>query len=462
MKRIQLFIILCVVIITYYGCRRNDLSLEDDKLVNSPTGNIELLKKAFRSDSIAFNRSGNISELNFRQSLQRVIYWEYAVIKDKSTYVPVRQLLPEGNVTENGGRFLPHRAWLVIEKDSVNNKFAFKMLTLISEKDTVDYENFDGISLTEDYFSRKAIEAVKYGDDINPSPKLEIIKLMSTGTLSLGSVCSPVVSAGKRCGTGLKCEYIKVAYVCTGNYCSDRYEWMCVRNWATLDPDNPEPVNPPYTGPWPELPGGGGGTGSNEEDKVTDNLDDYPCAKNILKLLPNLKTDIAARMNQLFGGDNFNATFSAHNFLDRNIDGDANPGNKNADPQEYEIRLDSTMLRNSTQEYILATMYHEMIHAFFFAEEKADPQTFGIKYPTIQPYNLAGVTKYKAVSGHSNMINLIQTIKQAILNFNPNFPEAKAEALAKLGIVEINSSELQINQNEKNATQNSSGQKCPN
>ncbi|MGY5255555.1 hypothetical protein [Sphingobacterium spiritivorum] len=255
MKRIQLLIILYLLTIVYYGCRRNDLSLEDEKLVDSSTGNIELLKKAFRSDSIAYNRSGNISGLNFRQSLQRVIYWEYAVIKDKSTYIPVRQLLPEGNLTENGDRFLPHRAWLIIEKDSVNNKFSFKMLTLISEKGNVDYENFDGISLTEDYFSRKAIEAIKYGDDINPSPKLEIIKLMSTGTLSFGSICSPVVSAGKRCGPGLKCEYIKVAYVCTGNYCSDRYEWMCVKNWTILDPDNPEPVNPPYTGPWPEFPG---------------------------------------------------------------------------------------------------------------------------------------------------------------------------------------------------------------
>ncbi|SUJ29113.1 Uncharacterised protein [Sphingobacterium spiritivorum] len=458
MKRIQLFIILCVVIITYYGCRRNDLSLEDDKLVNSPTGNIELLKKAFRSDSIAFNRSGNISELNFRQSLQRVIYWEYAVIKDKSTYVPVRQLLPEGNVTENGGRFLPHRAWLVIEKDSVNNKFAFKMLTLISEKDAVDYENFDGISLTEDYFSRKAIEAVKYGDDINPFPKLEIIKLMSTGTLSLGSVCSPVVSAGKRCGPGLKCEYIKVAYVCTGNYCSDRYEWMCVRNWATLDPDNPEPVNPPYTGPWPELPGGGGSgeteSNDNGNKEIIDSLQGYPCAQAILKKLPNLENKIAQWLKKTFNNSDYDLTFRAITTMSDTLDGYYFPNNAIATAQT--ITLNGNMLLKASQEYIIATMYHEALHSFLYMEELRLKEQFGITYTGYAKINLAGSTKF--LKKHQEYSTLLSDLANAIKEFNPAISDYDAMALAKGGVIsDMNTIEGSINYNHKNGK---TGTKC--
>lgn len=243
-----------LILLTILGCSRNDLQLKDE----SNLTDIELLKADFQSDSIAFSKSENRSKLNYRQSLQRIVYWEYATKKGKSTYIPIQQYLPKGSITTTGQNFLPHRAWLVIERDSIAKSNSYKILTLISDKSVVHYTNFEGISLLEDYFTGTRIDAIKYGVDENPISQEKRAKLYALG--GWGSVCSPDPNSSMRCGPNLSCEYIKIATVCPGmtdTYCAPRYEWNCVRRLGPIDPDNPDPTGPPDT--WPDLPGGGGG-----------------------------------------------------------------------------------------------------------------------------------------------------------------------------------------------------------
>lgn len=219
------------------------------------------------------------------------------------------------------------------------------------------------------------------------------------------------------------------------------------------------------TDPYPPSGGsGGGGNGSgggSNAGTITDDLGDFPCAQGILNSLPVLKTGITSKINEIFGGDRYNINFIAIEYPNDDLDGKTYSGNPNAEIQQYTVGLDSTLLRTATKEYILATMYHEIIHAFFYAEQHNNPTQFGILYPGIQPYTIGGTTKYIAVEGHANMIDYIDIVKQSILDFNPGFPNNKAEALAKAGIILINNSEKQINDDEKRATSNSSGQKCP-
>ncbi|MGJ1389938.1 hypothetical protein ACR78F_06150 [Sphingobacterium spiritivorum] len=420
-----------------YGCRQDQL-LE----LNPQTENSQSLKLDFEQKTGYNEKDIYFLNPNFRTSIK----WSRIVWKSTDTaYIKVNVLdelsYPLGDTVIS----LQDQVWIKAFKNS-RKEWRYLLLTFIPVETK---KAFSGMIISSSILSNSTkIATFSKGENIRNLDQTNVAAIEKYNR-NMGSLVK--MAAGK------KCVYAYVNGQLNQISCTDTDEIDDGDGGIYDDPPpNPGdyyPTNPPI---------GGSDTGEQkEEDKVTDDLDDYPCAKNILKLLPNLKTDIAARMNQLFGGSEFNVNFNAYDFKNPNIDGKAYRGNPDAEEQQYTVSLDSTLLRNATQEYILATMYHEMIHAFFFGEAIADPQNFGLRYPTIHPYDVAGVTKYKAVQNHSDMINIMYTIKQAILSFNPNFPPEKAEALAKLGIVEINNTELQINQNEKNATQNRSGQKCP-
>ena len=117
-------------------------------------------------------------------------------------------------------------------------------------------------------------------------------------------------------------------------------------------------------------------------------------------------------------------------------------GQKNGDVINCNIFLDDNMLKTATQEYILVTLYHEVLHAFFDVERnRLGEEGFKQKYPSVRETYLSigngdQERRYLLMNDHSNFNSFIETLAQSILSFNRSFPLEKARALAKEGIVE--------------------------
>ncbi|WP_244892981.1 hypothetical protein [Elizabethkingia ursingii] len=224
--------------------------------------------------------------------------------------------------------------------------------------------------------------------------------------------------------------------------------------------------------------GGGGGGGdtsspSNEVDKIdiTD-LQEYPCAFAIAQQLPYLDNNIAKLLIETFGVSNkINVTFKTGDLGKHdgrtNMIGDRN----NFDAT---ITLDRGMLSTATKEFILATMYHEVLHAYLLYEwTNLGSSSFYSKYPAMESYDITfedgSVSKKFRFIGtdqnHNRMGPFINGLKNAILQYNPKYPSDRAEALAMGGILDDGSMPKgydKINQHEKDGSTAALGQKCRN
>lgn len=118
-------------------------------------------------------------------------------------------------------------------------------------------------------------------------------------------------------------------------------------------------------------------------------------------------------------------------------------------------------------------MYHEMLHAFLWKEQRVLEGEFEKKYPNVYIHNIQGIHKGKAYSksqfiinsGHFKFEPYINKLADAIISFNPKFPRETALVMAKTGIIrptELYDWEIQLNQNEREGNSQSQGQKCKN
>ncbi|WP_278636299.1 hypothetical protein [Capnocytophaga sputigena] len=165
-----------------------------------------------------------------------------------------------------------------------------------------------------------------------------------------------------------------------------------------------------------------------------------PCAKALLDQAPNLNNDIARLMRNTFGtSDKFNITVSNKYLI--GATGSYN-GQKNGDVINCDIFLDDKMLKTASKEYILVTLYHEVLHAFFDVERnRLGEEEFKQKYLSVRETYLPigngdQERRYLLMNDHSKFNSFIETLAQSILSFNRSFPLEKARALAKEGIVE--------------------------
>jgi len=203
-----------------------------------------------------------------------------------------------------------------------------------------------------------------------------------------------------------------------------------------------------------EMPRGGGGRvnsssnlaydmidadGNKVEDFIINELTN-PCAKALLDQAPNLNNDIARLMRNTFGtSDKFNITVSNKYLI--GATGSYN-GQKNGDVINCDIFLDDKMLKTASEEYILVTLYHEVLHAFFDVERnRLGEEEFKQKYLSVRETYLPigngdQERRYLLMNDHSKFNSFIETLAQSILSFNRSFPLEKARALAKEGIVE--------------------------
>jgi hypothetical protein len=211
--------------------------------------------------------------------------------------------------------------------------------------------------------------------------------------------------------------------------------------------------NPGY--PYP----GGGGPSEPEtpNQDIINNLQGYPCAQGIAQQLPTLQNDLAASMRQVFQNNkNYNITFKPKSGLG-DIDGETSSAyNAEFDKFNAVINLNDEVLLNATKEYILVTMYHEVIHAFLRAEKvRLGDVAFHEQYPSvIVGYDYAPngtiINRFTFMPNHQQLMPFLTTLKNIISSYNPNLPSNVVTAMAKAGITTMTPEESELNNNERN------------
>lgn len=215
------------------------------------------------------------------------------------------------------------------------------------------------------------------------------------------------------------------------------------------------------------------------EDTIKDSLT-TPCAKALLAQAPTLANDIATLLNKTFGTNkNIDITIYNKPFTDKSlVDSDAysmlakdviTDGEHHIDVY---VHLNDNVLKTATQEYILATIYHEVLHGFLDVERQVlGEQVFHQKYPSVEEVKLPigngqRVKKYKLIQkqDHDKFAPYIESLAQSIMSLpNSKISLKTARAMAKVGIVEgssLSDEEKLINQGQRNGT-DPTGIKCP-
>ena len=169
--------------------------------------------------------------------------------------------------------------------------------------------------------------------------------------------------------------------------------------------------------------------------------------------------------NTFARNDVINITFRT----DRSLIGTTTDGNESSgnfvrtQTSEQTVGLNPDVLTKSSQEYILVTMYHEALHAFF-KKRSEDLTTTEFKRlyegVNVNGGRLLGVQD----DGHLPMAyqNYVKGLKDVIMAFNPNFNQDRAWALAKYGIITLLPNDAKINAEERDTTKPGyTGTKCP-
>ncbi|OPC34520.1 hypothetical protein [Elizabethkingia miricola] len=376
------------------------------------------------------------------------------LFQNKGSYVEFK--VRSQIVTEQNGE-----KWVIYPKVE-NNQVIGLIMSTLKEKETLI--TFDEIKSDGDYYKQLL---PLFQDALNRYNKKRI-------SLALNASIKPMAIGGEGAEPGGG-----------GTGCGDDVQ-KCGNIEEVIVPGKPkQPVTPPtvpigVSSCWdiancPTDPGsdtGGGGApfpnpSTNPNQEIINNLKDYPCAQNLLEKLPNLNNDLAKLIKEALGENNkdIQVNFFGETFADPDLQGETRKVSKIGDViTKYDIALSDAMLKRSTQEYILATMYHEFIHAYLgyeFIQLKAD--AYHAKYPYLESYIVGGERKFKFIIGdHQAYTPFVNMIADAIQSFNPSFPRERAISLAMEGLTDeglplLNQS---YNKSERQGDFLSKGTKC--
>ena len=196
-------------------------------------------------------------------------------------------------------------------------------------------------------------------------------------------------------------------------------------------------------------------------DNIINELEN-PCAKALVDKAPNLANDIATLLNNTFGtNDNINITFRNKSFAkDSEHKGDVaytipkGSISGNVHTLDCDIYLNDDIISSASQEYILATIYHEVIHSYLIYElQTLGAVAFNQKYPSVymKEFPIGNRNKTKMytlirVEQHDKFSNFIESLAQSIMSFpNTKISLETARAMAKAGVVE----ETSLSEKEK-------------
>lgn len=197
------------------------------------------------------------------------------------------------------------------------------------------------------------------------------------------------------------------------------------------DPDG-APNGPTETWTYQEVP-------SPNQD-IIDSLQGYPCAQEILGRMPNLNEFTDALLNKIFDvSPSVNVIFKADS---DGLLGDDNGGTAERYTQNgklyIKVLLNPSMMENASQEFTLAVMLHESIHAYYKFEmakyEAGIVDSFYIKsnFPKLWQYR----NETGGASGeHREMSEgIMNNIADALKVFNSYLDPSVRRALALNGL----------------------------
>ena len=193
-------------------------------------------------------------------------------------------------------------------------------------------------------------------------------------------------------------------------------------------------------------------------DNIINELEN-PCAKALVDKAPTLANDIATLLNNTFGtNDNINITFrnkslgNTTDVAETDCKGTISSENRHTyHTLDCDVTLNDDVIKGASQEYILATIYHEVIHAYLNAESQIlGQEVFNKKYPFVkQQYLSIGgepVRRYVFLDRHERFAPFIESLARSIMSLpGTNISYETAIAMAKKGVVE----ESSLSQREK-------------
>ncbi len=215
----------------------------------------------------------------------------------------------------------------------------------------------------------------------------------------------------------------------------------------------------------------GGNTGLEACKDFKDLLDSFPCAKNLVLQMPGLKSDIATKIKTLFNKNNMiDLVFEPKPSLKNTAtDGEfiGYAGTPSRTAGTYRIGLNPDVLNNASKEYILVTLYHEALHAYL--DHMKSTLTAAQFNAQFAGYNVNGGRLLMSQDPQHwplSYVNFINGLKDVILEFNPSYDPVRAAALAKGGIIVLNTAEINVNKQERNTNDpinnpGYTGTKCP-
>jgi hypothetical protein len=104
---------------------------------------------------------------------------------------------------------------------------------------------------------------------------------------------------------------------------------------------------------------------------------------------------------------------------------------------KFTIYLNEYILSNSSQDFILKTMFHESIHAMIqlewnkYLDDIIDSSTFKALYPNVWNYKRGNLSYAEHVEMSNNYVNKLAEVIKA---FNPALSDWQAKAIAWSGL----------------------------
>lgn len=270
-----------------------------------------------------------------------------------------------------------------------------------------------------------------------------------------------------------KCVYRTFTVGCPAGYsdCQPLSQTVSECNWQEEggNPTQMEFCNPLI------CDGGDGGGGldipepENINQDIISELQGYPCAQNLVQQLPTLKNDLATSMRQIFANNkNYNITFRPKPGLGTTDGETFSTSSTEFNSFNVIINLNDQVLLNATKEYIIVTMYHEVIHAFLSYEKfRLGNIAFQEQYPgVIVGYDYAPngdvINRFTYIDGHQQLIPFLTTLQNILSQYNPNLPHDVIVAMSRAGITTLTPQQSVLNSNERNTLLgNSQGTQCP-
>ena len=187
-------------------------------------------------------------------------------------------------------------------------------------------------------------------------------------------------------------------------------------------------------------------------DNIIDELTNK-CASELLTKASTLPNNIASIMNATFGNnDKFNITVRNKSFATDTLHkGDVaytipkGSISGNVHTLDCDIYLNDDIISSASQEYILATIYHEVIHSYLIYElQTLGAVAFNQKYPSVymKEFPIGNRNKTKMytlirVEQHDKFSNFIESLAQSIMSLpGTQISLETARAMAKVGVVE--------------------------